>query len=210
MPSDHKPQPGIQDRLINFELPDQPATTPGKASQPAKAARPSSVSAASGSTDGIGYTSQQVIQLAGITYRQLDHWDKIDFIRPSAKQSKGSGSRRLYSYQDLLRFRVAKRLLNSGASFQAVSKIFNFIEQLGDSIHAADLIVDENQVHYARNDEEILDLLKQGQGVLNFVSVTAIREELDGKLVELAVAAETTATPAKDAATGNQQRAVGA
>ena len=167
--------------------------------------------------EGSGYTSQQVIQLVGITYRQLDHWDKLGFIRPSAKQASGSGSRRLYSYQDLLRFRVAKRLLDSGASFQAVKKIFDYIEQLGDSIHAADLIIDENQVHYARSDEEILDLLKHGQGVLNFVSVATIREELDGKLIELAAvagteaaSAGTEAAPAETEAAGSSQHAVGA
>ena len=207
MPSARKPQPGIQDRLINFELPDQAGLSPEQTSQP-DTDRQMSAATDVGGAAAIGYTSQQVVQLVGITYRQLDHWDKIDFIRPSAKQAKGSGSRRLYSYQDLLRFRVAKRLLDGGASFQAVSKIFDYIEQLGDSIHAADLIVDENQVHYARNDQEILDLLKHGQGVLNFVSVTTIREELDSKLIELAVAAEAVAEPSAESSSG--QRAVGA
>ena len=201
MPSTPKTQPGIQDRLINFELPEQSAQPAGRPATDMHSGNPA---------EAVGYTSQQVIQLVGITYRQLDHWDKIKFIQPSAKQAKGSGSRRLYSYQDLLRFRVAKRLLDSGASFQAVSKIFDYIEQLGDRIHAADLIVDENQVHYARSDEEILDLLKHGQGVLNFVSVTTIREELDGKLIELAATAEAAAAPARADTPGDAQQAVSA
>ncbi len=161
---------GVQERLTGFELPVSSEATDNQVS---------SIS------EGTGYTSMQVIKIIGITYRQLDHWDKKNFIKPSARKAKGSGSRRLYSYQDLLRLKVAKRLLDGGVDFDAVVKIFSYIERLGDNIQTANLIIDDQQVRYARDDQEILDLVKQGQGVLNVVGVPTILQELDGKIVEI-------------------------
>ena len=133
-----------------------------------------------------GYTSKQVVKIAGITYRQLDHWDRIDFIKPSAKKAKGSGSRREYSYQDLLRFKVAKRLLDGGVSFQAIVNAFDYMEnELGDDILTANLVIEGDQVSYARDPQEVLDLIQRGQGVLNMVGIPAINSQLEAEVIAL-------------------------
>ena len=133
-----------------------------------------------------GYTSKQVVKIAGITYRQLDHWDRINFIKPSAKKAKGSGSRREYSYQDLLRFKVAKRLLDGGVSFQAVMNAFDYMEnELGDDILTANLVIEGDQVSYVRDAQEIVDLIQRGQGVLNMVGIPAINNELEAEVIAL-------------------------
>lgn len=133
-----------------------------------------------------GYTSKQVVKIAGVTYRQLDHWDRINFIKPSAKKAKGSGSRREYSYQDLLRFKVAKRLLDGGVSFQAVMHAFDYMEnELKDDILTANLVIEGDQVTYVRDAQEIVDLIQRGQGVLNMVGIPAINNELEAEVITL-------------------------
>lgn len=188
-----------QPRLIDPELPTQPAKSGTAKSGLAKSGSTTSVTPATpgspvsanpnGSAgnppDVLGYTSKQVIKVIGITYRQLDHWDKVDFISPTARQAQGSGSRRLYSYADLLRFKVAKSLLDSGADFSAVVDTFEFIEGLGDNILTANIIIDGDQVRYVRSDQEILDVVHQGQGVLNFVGVSQMQEQLNAEIVQL-------------------------
>ena len=60
-------------------------------------------------TEGVvesGFSGKRTAELVGITYRQLDYWARTDLIRPSLADAQGSGSRRAYSYQDLLELKV--------------------------------------------------------------------------------------------------------
>ncbi|HET8788441.1 MAG TPA: MerR family transcriptional regulator, partial [Actinomycetes bacterium] len=59
-----------------------------------------------------GFRGPIVYKLVGITYRQLDYWARTDLIRPSLADARGSGSRRLYSYRDLLELKLVKTLLD--------------------------------------------------------------------------------------------------
>ena len=57
-----------------------------------------------------GYSGKRTAEIVGITYRQLDYWARTDLVRPSLQSAQGSGSRRLYSYRDLLELKVIKSL----------------------------------------------------------------------------------------------------
>jgi hypothetical protein len=67
-----------------------------------------------GETDDQGFRAPQVCKIGGITYRQLDYWARTDLIVPSLQNAQGSGSQRLYSFQDIVQLRVVKRLLDAG------------------------------------------------------------------------------------------------
>ena len=49
-------------------------------------------------------------KVAGITYRQLDYWARKQIVEPSITPSHGSGSRRLYSFKDVVILAVSKRI----------------------------------------------------------------------------------------------------
>ncbi|MBC7105109.1 MAG: MerR family transcriptional regulator [Firmicutes bacterium] len=53
---------------------------------------------------------KDVLQLTGLTYRQLDYWDRSGFISPSVAAAAGPGTERLYSFRDVVALKVAKRL----------------------------------------------------------------------------------------------------
>ena len=61
-----------------------------------------------------GFHGPQVCGLVGISYRQLDYWARTGLLQPSVSAAKGSGSRRVYSYADVLELKVIKqgRILN--------------------------------------------------------------------------------------------------
>jgi DNA-binding transcriptional MerR regulator len=58
--------------------------------------------------DSTGYSGTQTAKIVGISYRQLDYWARTDLIRPSLTDASGSGSRRRYSYNDLLELKSIK------------------------------------------------------------------------------------------------------
>ena len=76
-------------------------------------------------TDGlpsqdIGYRGASAAAAAGISYRQLDYWDRTGLVIPSIQTATGSGSQRLYSFRDILVLKLVKRLLDTGVSLQQI------------------------------------------------------------------------------------------
>ena len=67
-----------------------------------------------------GYRGPQTCKIVGITYRQLDYWTRTGLVTPSVQEATGSGSQRLYSFNDLLQLKVIKSLTDAGASLQKV------------------------------------------------------------------------------------------
>lgn len=48
--------------------------------------------------------------LAGITYRQLDHWARQGWVTPSVDPGRGRSGRRLYSVGDVIRLALLRHL----------------------------------------------------------------------------------------------------
>ena len=73
------------------------------------------------------YKTSQVARISGFSSRQLDYWAKTRLLVPSISESTGPGTRKLYSFDDLVRLQFIKQLRESGWSIQKIRKA---IEQL--------------------------------------------------------------------------------
>ena len=151
-----------------------------------------------------GFRGPQVCDIVGITYRQLDYWARTDLLKPSISEARGSGTQRLYSYRDLLDLKVIKRLLDAGVSLKSARRaIVCLREGLGESLATANLVLNGEGSVLARTGDEIIDLLRGGQGVLNIVPLAGVLEELDAAILELRPAeGEDAPAQAPEAATG--------
>lgn len=74
-----------------------------------------------------GFSADVTRKLVGISYRQLDYWDKTGLIRPTLQRATGKGSRRIYSFDDLVELRVVARLLSVGVTLTAVRKAVAYL-----------------------------------------------------------------------------------
>ena len=134
-----------------------------------------------------GFSGQHAAKVVGISYRQLDYWARTDLIRPSVSDAAGSGSRRRYSYQDLLELRVIKTLLDAGIRLESVREVFTYLrEHVSTDIAAAHLVISGQSVVLAQGDE-LVDVLRRGQGVLNVLSLAGVKNDVDAQLVPLRV-----------------------
>ena len=140
---------------------------------------------ATGQEEDQGYRGPQVCKVVGITYRQLDYWARTDLLRPSISEARGSGTQRRYSYQNLLELKVIKRLLDAGLSLQSTRRAIECLRASGEDVAAANLVIDQGTTVLARSGEEIIDLLRGGQGVLNIVPMATVVSELDAAIHEL-------------------------
>ena len=132
------------------------------------------------------FSGKRAAEIVGITYRQLDYWARTDLIRPSLADASGSGSRRSYSYQDLLELKVVKTLLDAGIRLESVREAFEFLrDHLGEDIASANLVINGKRSVVVRSGEELVDLLRHGQGVLNVLPMAGVKTEVDAAIVEL-------------------------
>ena len=139
--------------------------------------------------NGDGYRGPQVCKIVGITYRQLDYWARTDLVRPSVCDAAGSGTQRLYSYTDLVELKVVKRLLDAGISLHSARKAIEYLRtQLGADLASAHLVIDGTRTVLAQTDNQIVDLLRAGQGVLNVVALGPVVDDLADQLHRLAPA----------------------
>jgi DNA-binding transcriptional MerR regulator/predicted RNase H-like HicB family nuclease len=127
-----------------------------------------------------------VIALAGISKMQLEHWDRSGIVKPSVKPGAGKGTRREYSFQDLVGLKVAKRLREEGISLQKIRKALAWLRKNFPDVRQplAELrfVTDGVSLFVLdRDPERILDVLRGGQ----FVFSLALGEIIEGLQREL-------------------------
>ncbi len=135
----------------------------------------------------LGYRSPQVCAVVGISYRQLDYWDRTGLLGPSLQTATGSGSQRLYSFQDIVTLRVVKRLKDAGTSLHKIRQAFEQLEEeVGENWREQDitLLSDGTTIYAARSPEEVVDLLQKGQGVFG-IAVRPVHDEVRGEIHRL-------------------------
>ena len=114
------------------------------------------------------YRSQDVCKLTGLTYKQLDYYDRTKFLSPSINKALGYGTKRMYSFSDMLKLKVVKNLLDAGIGLQKIRKTKKYLEMTGngdDDFLKVTLISDGNTVFACYSDQEIIDTLNSGQAV---------------------------------------------
>jgi DNA-binding transcriptional MerR regulator len=131
--------------------------------------------------DEQGYRVPEVCRIVGISYRQLDYWARTGLVRPTIRDAGGSGTQRLYSFQDLLQLKVVKNLLDAGIALQQIRKAIEYLRETKQSLHGVTLMSDGNRIYTPESPEAVIDLLSKGQGVFA-IAVDKVATDLEGSL----------------------------
>ncbi len=126
------------------------------------------------------YNSKAVSKIIGVAMRVIDYWDRTAFIKPSVSEASGSGSMRLYSFTDLIQFKVAKFLRDQGLPLQKIRKSLNYLRkhlpEIETPLAQLRFLTDGQTIFVLTNkDKEIIDTLKKGQYVLAIAIEELIR-----------------------------------
>ncbi len=112
-----------------------------------------------------GYRGPAVCKIVGISYRQLDYWTTTNLVTPSVRDADGSGSQRLYAFDDIVQLKVIKRLIDAGVSLQRIRTAMEFVRERNLSLRNLTLLSDGKTVYALDDERAIIDLLASGQGV---------------------------------------------
>lgn len=131
-----------------------------------------------------GYRGPAVCKIAGISYRQLDYWTTTGLVTPSVRNAEGSGSQRLYSFEDIVQLKVIKSLLDTGVSLQRIRAAIEFVRERGLTLKHLTLMSDGKKVYAFDDQREIVDLIGRGQGVFA-IAVDPLYNELEAEITKL-------------------------
>jgi DNA-binding transcriptional MerR regulator len=138
-----------------------------------------------------GFGSNVVLKLTGVSYRQLDYWARTGLVGSSIRQAAGHGSRRVYSFEDLVALRVVARLLDAGVSLQAVRRAVEYLKRHTElPLSTLALAAKGNRVFVLTgNRAEIIEATAEGQVVIA-IDVEPIVKDLRADVTQLSAARE--------------------
>ena len=132
-----------------------------------------------------GYRGTSAAAAAGISYRQLDYWDRTGLVQSSVRPAGGSGSQRLYAFRDILVLKLVKRLLDTGVSLQQIRIAVDQLRAAGiNDLGRITLMSDGARVYLCTTEDEVIDLLARGQGVFG-IAVGRVLREVEASLIDM-------------------------
>lgn len=133
----------------------------------------------------ISLNSKTVSRILAIPLRVIDYWDRTNFIKPTINEASGYGTMRLYSFTDLIQFKVAKFLRDQGLSLQKIRKSLNYLRkhlpEIEKPLAQLRFLTDGETIFVLTNkNKEIVDTLKKGQYVFA-IAIGELINDLRGK-----------------------------
>jgi len=161
-----------------------------------------------------GFRGPVACGAAEITYRQLDYWARTGLVVPEVRTAGGSGTQRLYSFRDILLLKVIKRLIDAGISLQQIRTAIDHLRARGvQDLTQVTLMSDGVSVYECTSDDEVIDLLRGGQGMFG-IALGGVWRDIEGSLASLPrervhEEAEAAPTAADELSRRRQARAAG-
>lgn len=126
-------------------------------------------------------------RIVGVSQRCLDYWAERGIVIPSVQQASGKGSERRYSFGDLVKLAVVKRLREAGLSLQRIRKGLEVMRQRWPK---KDPLLDEmlgtdGASFFRIRGDQVEDILADGQLLLSVVAVGRIRQDLWDSVLRL-------------------------
>jgi DNA-binding transcriptional MerR regulator len=140
-----------------------------------------------------GFRASVVLALTGVSYRQLDYWARTRLVGSSIRQAAGRGSRRVYSFQDLVALRVVGQLRDVGVSVQAIRRAVKWLRSHANQpLSTLALAARGNKVFALTADPaKLIEATAEGQVVLA-ISVEKVARQLERGVIEIGAPREVT------------------
>jgi predicted RNase H-like HicB family nuclease len=140
-----------------------------------------------------GFGARAVLKLTGISYRQLDYWARTGLVGSSIRQAAGRGSRRVYSFPDLVALRVVGQLRAAGVSVQTIRRAVRWLRSHADQPLATLALAAQGKKVFALTDDpaKLIEATADGQVVLA-ISVENVARHLERGVSEISAPREVT------------------
>jgi DNA-binding transcriptional MerR regulator len=121
------------------------------------------------------FSTGDVLELTGVTARQLQWWDEKHIVVPERE-----GRNRIYSTADLVEILVIEELRRRRISLQQVRRVLRFLRKevharLADLVHGSEdhhLLLDGKHVYLESDSRQIIDLMRNTNQPMLLICLT--------------------------------------
>jgi DNA-binding transcriptional MerR regulator len=140
-----------------------------------------------------GFSTGEAAATTGTNSKTLAYWDTTNFLRPSLARADGKGTRRSYSFSDLVAIRAVRTLRDAGISLQALRRTVKYLRQhqgeLRHPMQETFLLTDGVDVYIRPGDTLVSALREPGQGLLfHVLDLSRTVDELHNEVLRLEAA----------------------
>lgn len=136
------------------------------------------------------YSSADARRIVGLHQRHLDYWREREIVSPSEQSTRGSkevgrGTQRRYSFDDLIRLKIVKKLRLTGLSIENIRKALKALKkrQPGADLLTEILVTDGKRFEWRRADGRVEDLLAGGQLVFTAFALGSVENEVRARIL---------------------------
>jgi DNA-binding transcriptional MerR regulator len=126
------------------------------------------------------YNSKTASRIVGVSLRQIQYWDERGFVRPSVKLAGGRGTKRLYSFHDLISLKVVKDLTDYGMSLDRVRRCLRPLREYaaasGRPADSLKYVTDGERLFMITDDRHKIMRAMERRFVLSFGFGSLVRE----------------------------------
>ena len=131
----------------------------------------------------VGFTTQQAARFSQLTLRQVNYFDTTKLLSPSMQIAKGKGSRRLYSFRDVVALRLIAKLRSQGLSLQSVRKAIAYLRNLGqDDLSRVVFAINGDDVVLVEPDRLAVSLVEQPGQLCFLIGIGGITQEVEAAI----------------------------
>jgi DNA-binding transcriptional MerR regulator len=126
------------------------------------------------------YNSKMASRIVGVSLRQIQYWDEQGFIRPSVKLAGGRGTKRLYSFHDLICLKLVKDLAYHGWSLHKIRRCVRPLREYSSATaqppESLKYLTDGEKLFMITSDREKIFNAMENQFVLSLAIGSLVRE----------------------------------
>ncbi len=104
-------------------------------------------------------------RITGATIRMIDHWARTGLLRPSGQDASGKGSRRRYTFQDVIVLQAILALREGGCPLQKIRTAIRYLKTHYPNAPASEelakltLVTDGTNVYLLTDERELMDVV---------------------------------------------------
>src|SRR5665213_738521 len=115
----------------------------------------------------IQLSTKTVAALCGATVRRIDYWARTGLLQPSVRNALGRGTRRLYSFRDLVGLKTSCKLREGRCPLQQIRSAVRYLadhfpdESGADPLSRLTLLTDGKKVYMLSDEHAVMEVVTQ-------------------------------------------------
>ncbi|HEY0781553.1 MAG TPA: helix-turn-helix domain-containing protein [Thermoanaerobaculia bacterium] len=109
------------------------------------------------------YTSREAAQVSEVPFFTVDYWARTKFLVPTVAKGngRGKGRQRMYSYDDIVRLRIARELRDQKVSLETLRTIVDKLGGLSGALAKARFILVGRKIETATSFAALMAILRR-------------------------------------------------